>query len=612
VVIARRALARLRGERERAFLERVRFGAFVLGCASLFWQWDLAAADVFFILGIAASLAMWERGAPLLDLAWPQPLLLLFLSISAVVTTLEAGSVRFFEITAYLAVVACALASALRRDPRRVVVIEAAIVIAGAVTAITVTAGAAAKQLGVPFLQLFAYDYLRGEGLFKDPNVAGAFVACAYPLAAARSLRLGRGRIIFLVVATVVFAAGVIYSYSRWALILLALGVAATIVVLAIARDRGPLIVLAAMAAVVAIVGQHTLPSYRYQAVQSYDENGRLLAWRLALQLTVERPLGIGAGSFEEIAVERFSLRDGTADSSSRPKEKAGTTSNDSPNLVANGAFEGAVGWHLPGFATAIDDPSSPTGHALRKVTTDVYQDPGISIPVEEGLTYSFGAAIRTDGTPALLVVHWRDSNDVTLGQINTEPVTSISWTDLQLPEQVAPAGARAAVLLLSNIEPGTQYFTAIRVVPGPVVPAWSAEMQRSEPVGQSPAGFSVTGCKTTASCSTHNTFLRLIVETGIVGFLTMVSYLLTLGWGMLRLGRRSYPWSIAFALVVIAGLTIDTLHWRQLWVYIAVAMTFIKLPARAHAPGSSPVVREPSEVLATGRTPPAPAASTR
>lgn len=601
MAIARRALAGVRSERARTFFERLRFAAFALGCASLFWQWDLAAADVFFVVGIAASLAIWERGAPLFDLAWPQSLLLMFLSISAVVTTLAAGSARFFEITVYLAVVAFALASALRRDPRRVLVIEAAIIIAGAITAVTVAAGAGAKPLGFPFLQVFAYDYLRGEGLFKDPNVAGAFVACAYPLAAARSIRLRRGRLVFLVVATLVFAAGVIYSYSRWALILLALGVVGTIVVRAIARDRGPVIVLAAMAAVAVIIGQHTLPSYRYQAVQSYDENGRLLAWRLALQLMVERPLGSGAGSFEQIAVERFGLGDGSADSRSSAKEGASAASKDYPNLVANGAFDGGAGWHLPSFATAIDDPASPTGHALRKVTTDAYQDPGISLPVEEGQTYSFGAAIRTDGTPALLIVHWRDSNDVTLSQTNTEPVTSIGWTETQLTEQTAPAGARAAVLLLSNLEPGTQYFSAIRVLVGPVVPPWSAEMQHAEPSVQSPAGFSATGCRTTASCSTHNTFLRLVAETGIVGFLTMTSFLLTLAWGMLRLGRRSYPWSLAFALVLIAGLTIDTLHWRQLWVYIAVSTTFIEAPVLARPPRRPSAAREPSGVIATG-----------
>ncbi len=219
--IARSGLGVLGTERFKTSLERLRFTAFVLGCASLFWQWDLAAADLFFGVGILASLVLWERGAPLLDLTWPQPLLLLFLSITAVVTTLEAGSTRFFEITAYLAVVALALASALRRDPRRIGTIEAALVVAGTVTAVTVAAGAAATPLGVPFLHAFAYDYLRGEGLFKDPNVAGAFVACTYPLAVARSLRLRRGRLLFLVIATAVFAAGVVFSYSRWALILL-------------------------------------------------------------------------------------------------------------------------------------------------------------------------------------------------------------------------------------------------------------------------------------------------------------------------------------------------------------------------------------------------------
>src|SRR5437867_4562713 len=127
---------RIRSEGFRTFLERARFAAFALGCASLFWQWDVAAADVLFGLGILASLALWERGLPAFDFAWPQPLLLVVLTISALATTLADGSPRFLAISLYLAVAALALASALRRDPARRHIVETALVVAVCITAI--------------------------------------------------------------------------------------------------------------------------------------------------------------------------------------------------------------------------------------------------------------------------------------------------------------------------------------------------------------------------------------------------------------------------------------------------------------------------------------------
>jgi O-antigen ligase len=549
---------------------------------------------------------VWALGAPGFDLSWPQPLLLLALLITAVVTTIENGQARFFEITVYLAVVALALAAALRHDPRRIRTIEAAMVLAGIVTAVTVGLGASASHVNVPFLQLFAYDYLRGEGLFKDPNVAGAFVACTYPLAAARALRFGRGRLLWLGLATAVFAAGVVFSYSRWALLVLALGVVGTMVVLAIARDWKPFAALGVLCVVAGIVGHQTLPSYRYQPVQSYDETGRLLAWILSVELLLDRPLGIGAGAFEGIAIERGQLAGNDADATAGG---AAATSEPSPspvtaatsrNLVSNGAFDGTTSWSLPAFAATIADPTSPTGHALRKITTDIYQDPGISIPVEPGQVYSFGAAVKTDGTPALLIIHWRDAKDVTISQANSEPVTSTSWTETGLSAQLAPSDARAAVVLLSNLEPGTQYFTALRVVAGPAVPAWASDLQhveRNAVTTQAAAGVvSDTRCHSTASCSTHNTFLRVLVETGVPGFLTMCAYWLTLGWSLFKMGRRAYPWSVALVLVIVAGLTIDTLHWRQLWIYLAVAAAmFVHAPSFATAQVKGPRAIEAS-----------------
>ena len=516
--------------------------------------------DVFFTIGIVLSAVLWGLGAPTSFVAWPQPLLFLFLSIAAVVTTIEAGSQRFFSITAYLAVVALALASSLRRDPRRLQAIEVALVVAGIVTAATVAAGAWARQLGIPFFHIFAYDFLRGEGLFKDPNVAGGFIACTYPLAAARALRFRRGRVLLLVIVTAIFTAGVVFSYSRWALILQALGVVGTIVLLGFTRNLRPLFALVAVGVIAIVIGHQTLPSFRYQALQGYDEVGRLAAWRLALELTLERPLGTGSGSFERLAVERYGPGSGWTSTDAPVPADAVTSAaiTGSANLVRNGAFDGGTNWYLEDFAAAIDDPTSPTGHALLKQTTAIYQDPGALIPVVPGATYSFAATIKTDGTPALLIVHWRDASDATISQAHSEIVSATTWTETQLSEQVAPPDAKAAVLLLSNLEPGNQYFTAIRAVAGPVAPPWSDDLQH---VDKSEAGARPN---VPVPQSTHNTFLRLMVENGVPGLVTISAYWLTLAWFLWKMGRRSSHWALAFTLIVVAGSTI--------WVYTAVA----------------------------------------
>src|SRR5207245_11658495 len=145
--------------------------------------------------------------------------------------------------------------------------------------------------------------------------------------------------------------------------------------------------------------------------------------------------------------------------------------------------------------------------------------------------------------TTARLIITRHSRNDVTITRANSEPVNSTSWTDPTLSDQLAPPAARAVVVLLSNLEPGTQYFTALRVVAGPGVPAWAADFQHVERTGQTAqtaAGLSDARCHSTASCSTHNTFLRVLVATGVPGFLTLGACWLTRGWSVFKMGRRA------------------------------------------------------------------------
>jgi len=538
-------------------VQRLRFGAVLGGCLLLFWQQDAAPVDWLFGLAIVASALTWRRGSPEFDLAWPQPLLLVFLAAAAAASTLAGGVPRALATEVYLILASLAIASTLRDRPTRVVLIERTIVAAATIAAVLVTLGALAGELGIAALQQFAYDDLRGMGLFKDPNVAGTFIACSYPLAVAVSRQVHRWRAPFLIILTGVLATGVVFSYSRLALGVLVLSVVATSAALLATRQRrlsAALIGLmaAAGAGIFAAVSVDAVPAHRYRPVQGYDESGRFVTWGVGLQLFREAPLGTGAGSFEDRMRYWFELKEHP--NASDPPE----------NLAANGAFDGQGGWRLRSVTGIVDDPASLTGRALLKRSTEPFQDAWQRLRVEPGLTYSVAAQIRTDGTQGLVIVHWRDEKNVTIAQFGTRIVSSPEWTESQALAQVAPSEAVRAIVFLSNLEPGEQRFTAVRFVRGPTVPEWSPDMQvpterlraEDEP----------------ATLSAHNTYLRAAVETGIVGAVALLAYwsiLLVVAWR--NVTRTNWHWAMAFTLVMLGGFLIDTLHWRQVWIYAAV-----------------------------------------
>jgi hypothetical protein len=75
-----------------------------------------------------------------------------------------------------------------------------------------------------------------------------------------------------------------------------------------------------------------------------------------------------------------------------------------------------------------------------------------------------------------------------------------------------------------------------------------------------------------TVTPSAHNFYLRVVVETGAIGFIALLAYLaILLVSAIKRSSRVSWQWPLAFALVLIAGFAIDTEHWRGLWIYAAV-----------------------------------------
>jgi O-antigen ligase len=398
-----------------ARLEWLRIVAFVSGCAFLFWQYDGAPVDWLFALGIAVSGVLAFRGRRAFDLGWPNLLAVAFVTVTVLATVLAQGSAKALGITMYLAVAALALSAVVRRDPRARSLLLLALVFAGVIAAATVGLGWAARHLGWEQYYFLTYDGLRARGLFKDPNVAGGFLACSYPLAAAFALRRGRLALPVLLTLTAVFGAGVVLTFSRMALLVFGLGFLGVIVALVMTRRRtilisflGVMFVAAAIGGAVALqrMNLDDLPLWRYQ-IQAYDDQGRFVVWGFAAEMFRDAPLGTGAGSFEPRAV---------------------------------------------GYFHGVEDQSA--------------------------------------------------------------------------------------------------------------------------------------GPDLTVTPSAHNTYLRVLVESGIFGTLAFFSYLAALLWrGVRTMTATSWEWPLAFALVLIAGLAIDTLHWRELWVLAAVLGPSMLATVRANTP---------------------------
>jgi len=338
------------------------------------------------------------------ELTWPHPLLAVFLAVTVATTLLARGSLIALAITIYLVVASLAFAAILRANPAFARAVRIGILIAAALTLLTVAIGWVARHEGYDPLYWLTYDGFRSRGLFKDPNVAGGFLACSYPLAAAYVIRRARARLPLLLLVTIATAAGVAMSFSRMALVVFALGVLGVMVALPLIGQRRLFAGFLATVALAGIVtggaalrvGLSEFPLWRYQ-LQAYDEAGRFVVWGYAGDMFRDAPLGTGAGSFE-------------------PRAQA----------------------------------------------------------------YFDAELARENATP--------------------DPTTTVTVTP-----------------------------------------------------------------------SAHNTYLRVLVESGVVGFVAFMAFLIGLLLIAVRsMSRTNWEWPLAFALVLVAGLAIDTLHWRELWVLTA------------------------------------------
>jgi O-antigen ligase len=214
---------------------------------------------------------------------------------------------RYLGITLNLFVLAIWLTT-WATTPRRVRVVVGAYVAGAAVSAgIAILAALGAP---LPGRATLIGEGVRAQGLFKDPNVFGAFLIPAAlivleELVRPRLFRL-RGWAGAALLGLLVL--GIVFAYSRAAWLDLGLALVVMLGVMTARADAGPrvLVVLGLVLAVgavagatVALSGSASVLRERAQA-QRYDTE-RFAAQRSGIRLAEAHPLGIGPGQFEVV-----------------------------------------------------------------------------------------------------------------------------------------------------------------------------------------------------------------------------------------------------------------------------------------------------------------------
>jgi hypothetical protein len=230
----------------------------------------------------------------------------LALNLLAAVEVLDATrAMLFFSITLYLAVFAIWLAGYVGS------VRHARVVVNAYLAAAVLSAALASLALYVPFP---GHDLLvfgpRAKGLFKDPNVFGAFLvpAALILLEEVATPRLLRLRGITKAVLLCVLGVGILFSFSRAAWLNVAVGVVVMFFVLGLRRGGSrratvilAVVITAAAALFISVAVTSSLSFLEQRArFQVYDVQ-RFGAQLSGVELAVKYPLGIGPGQFERV-----------------------------------------------------------------------------------------------------------------------------------------------------------------------------------------------------------------------------------------------------------------------------------------------------------------------
>ena len=175
-------------------------------------------------------------------------------------------------------------------------------------TAASIIVAAIANALG--YGEQFPWLYYvsnRPRGFFKDANVAGPFVVVGVLYILSKILvrkKYSKVDIIY----TLIMITAVILTFSRGALLNMAIGVF-VIAYLTLLHKRGLrlLVVLLLLAVPTAVYFQYALSAFgqnRVIEINYYDVQGRLGAWKSGLLMSRDYPLGVGPGQFEQHAID--------------------------------------------------------------------------------------------------------------------------------------------------------------------------------------------------------------------------------------------------------------------------------------------------------------------
>ncbi len=282
----------------------VALGVFLLAAVRV----EPAPADLVFAVVIAVALATGRFRVRRVQLAVTILVgLFLALNLLASIEVIDATrAMLFFSITLYLGVFALWLSDYVRSVPR------ARLVAVAYISAAVASAALGTLALFVPFpgSQLFVTGP-RAQGLFKDPNVFGAFLVPAALLlmeeaAAPRLLRL---RSITKLVLLSILTIGILFSFSRAAWLNFAIAVVVMFGVLALRRGgwRRAMVVLgtalaAATALFIAVAVSSSFTFLQERARFQFYDVQRFGAQLSGVELAAEYPLGIGPGQFERVS----------------------------------------------------------------------------------------------------------------------------------------------------------------------------------------------------------------------------------------------------------------------------------------------------------------------
>jgi len=239
-------------------------------------------------------------------------LLILGLIGSAQTDQIEWGAF-YMVTTGYLSLMAMFVASLVAAEPGRAL----PLIMSGYTIAalIATAAGIAGLFNLVPGgADLFTLSE-RARGTFEDPNVFGPFLVPPLLYLAVRALRAPTARMIWFGGLAAFLAAGVLLSFSRgaWGVTIVSLALTVFMVLATASGHRVRTRVLVSCVILVALAltaGSFVLANAelaklfteRFSLVQSYDVSGqgRFASQSAALEVIMERPLGIGPTAFSD------------------------------------------------------------------------------------------------------------------------------------------------------------------------------------------------------------------------------------------------------------------------------------------------------------------------